>query len=401
MAGFHRSAMHCATPGIARGTSANGMSARRAAQKRSGSRERITPAGKTLSITLPTSRGWMRAGCRDIGSTQPNGQPGPLLAAVLDQPVEATFDAYLADQAIERLRSCAATWHEGAQPFSLGVHWFGPHLPYCIPREWFDRYDPGAIELPRSIAETFAAKPRVQANYAAYWGFDTLSLDTWRKLIAVYRGYVAMIDVQIQRVLDAVRELGLWESTAIIFTADHGEFTGSHRLNSKAPAMYDDIYRIPMIVRIPGAPAARVESRFASLLDLTPTVLELAGTPVPDHMDGRSLVPLVRGEPVTAWRDAIVAEFHGLHFPYPQRMLRTERHKLVVNPADVNELYDLRSDPDELLNRYDHPEMAGIRDQLLNRLHAELRRRGDSFHSWMAAMHEVDAGVPEGRALNL
>jgi len=325
----------------------------------------------------------------EIRAISPNGQEGSLLAGVLEQPVDATFEAFLADQAIERLRAYAASWHEQHQPFFLGVHWFGPHLPYCIPRDWFERYDPASIELPRSIAETFAGKPRVQAQYSAYWGFDSLSLETWRRLIAAYLGYVAMIDEQIQRVLGAAQELGLWDSTAVIFTADHGEFTGSHRLISKAPAMYDDIYRIPMIARIPGAPAGRTDTRFASLLDLTPTILDLAGVTIPDHMDGRSLAPLTRGDEQLEWRDAIFAEFHGLHFPYPQRMIRTERYKLVVNPADINELYDLGTDPDELHNRYNHPELGTIRRQLLARLYEELRRRGDNFYHWMTTMYEI------------
>ena len=315
-----------------------------------------------------------------------DGKPGRLLAGIVEQPTEATFDAFLADQAIDQLRDLAETWHTSRQPFYLGVHWFGPHLPYCIPREWFERFDTGSVELPGSIAETFAGKPRVQKSYSEYWGFDSLSLDTWRRLIAAYHGYVAMIDAQIQRIVDAVKCLGLWDSTALLFTADHGEFTGSHRLHSKGPAMYDDIYRIPLIARLPGAPAHRIESRLASLLDVPPTVLDLAGVPIPEHMDGCSLVPLIRGDDRTSWRDTILAEFHGLHFPYPQRMLRTDRYKLVVNPGDVNELYDLAVDPDELHNRYDHPELAEIRNHMYGRLQEELERRGDPLHHWMAAM---------------
>jgi arylsulfatase A-like enzyme len=87
----------------------------------------------------------------------------------------------------------------------------------------------------------------------------------------------------------------------------------------------------------------------------------------------------------------VVAEFHGHHFPYPQRMIRTEDYKLVVNPADVNELYDLRADPDELQNRYDHPELAGVRRELMSRLYDVLRERGDNFYHWMTSMFEVGA----------
>jgi len=142
---------------------------------------------------------------------------------------------------------------------------------------------------------------------------------------------------------------------------------------------------------VPGAPAGRVEGRFAGLTDLPATFLDLAGVPVPAHWQGRSLLPLLHGDDRADWPDHVTAEFHGHHFPYPQRMIRTHDAKLVVNPADRNELYDLRADPDELHNRYDHPEYAPLRDTLMRRLYETLRDRGDNFHHWMASMFPVGA----------
>lgn len=325
----------------------------------------------------------------EVRGTFPNGEPGNLLAGVLDQPVEATFEYFLAERTIERLRAYAADGRAGGQPFYLACHWFGPHLPYLIPRPYYDLYDPADVALPPSMAETFAGKPRVQRHYSAHWTFDSFTPDEWRKLIAVYWGYVTLIDEQLARIVAAVRELGLWDDTAILFTADHGEFTGAHRLHDKGPAMYDDIYRVPLVVRLPGAPGGRVEDRFATLTDLTPTFLDLAGVPAPPEYDGVSLLPLVRDEPAPGWRREVTAEFHGHHFPYPQRMLRTERYKLVINPADVNELYDLAADPHELLNRYEHPELTGVRRALTGRLYELLKARGDNFYHWMTTMFEV------------
>lgn len=326
---------------------------------------------------------------REVRGRFPNGEPGNLLAGVLAQPVEATFEYFLAERAIARLREYAAGYRDEGRPCFLGCHWFGPHLPYCLPEAYYDRYDPADVTLPPSMAETFAGKPLVQRHYSAHWTFDSFTPDEWRKLIAVYWGYVTLLDEQVARILDAVRDLGLWDSTAILFSADHGEFTGAHRLHDKGPAMYEDIYRIPLLVRVPGAPGGRVESRFATLTDFTPTFLDLAGLPPPPHYDGRSLLPLARGEAAPGWREEITAEFHGHHFPYPQRMLRTARYKLVVNPADVNELYDLEADPHELLNRYEHPELADVRRELLGRLYTTLRERGDNFYHWMTTMFEV------------
>jgi arylsulfatase A-like enzyme len=318
-----------------------------------------------------------------IRGTTPNGNPGNLLAARLRQPVEATFEHYLATRAIEHLDRYAAT----GRPFFLATHFFGPHLPYLLPDDYFDRYDPGLVPLPESIAETFDGKPPVQRNYSEHWTFDTIPLEVSRKLIAAYWGYVTLIDEQIGRILTRLDELGLTAETAVCFTADHGEFTGAHRLHDKGPAMYEDIYRIPGIVRVPGAqPVVRRE--FVTLTDFTATILELAGCDPTPAVDSRSLVPLVRGEHPD-WPAEVVAEFHGHHFPYPQRMIRDERYKLVVNPESVNELYDLFADPHELHNRYRHPEMAQVRRNLLRRLYDLLRERGDNFYHWMTPMYDV------------
>ncbi len=323
-----------------------------------------------------------------IRGTLPNGGPGNLLAARLHQPVEATFEYYLATRAIELMERYAAERAENQKPFFLELNFFGPHLPYVIPDEYFDLIDPAVVVLPKSISETFEGKPPVQKNYSAHWTFDTMPLEVTRKLIAVYWGYVSLIDAQIGRVMDAMTRLGLVDDTAVFFSCDHGEFTGAHRLHDKGPAMYEDIYRTPGIVRIPGGPAGQVRTEFVSLLDCTATILDIAGLDTTPAIDSRSLLPLVQGADVP-WQDDIVCEFHGHHFPYPQRMLRNDRHKLIVNPDSTNELYDLLIDPDELQNVYEHPEMRGIRSTMMRRLYELLRDRGDNFYHWMTSMYDV------------
>ncbi|MCS0500088.1 sulfatase-like hydrolase/transferase [Protaetiibacter mangrovi] len=322
-----------------------------------------------------------------IRGTLPNGRAGNLLAARLRQPIEATFERYLTDRAIEHLERYGGEWKESARPFFLSLNFFGPHLPYLVPDEYYDMYDPDAIELPESVAETFADKPAVQRNYSAHWGFDTLTPEESRKLIAVYWGYVSLIDAEIGRLNEALERLGLSDSTAILFSSDHGEFTGAHRLHDKGPAMYDDIYRTAGIVAVPGCPPGQSDE-LVSLLDTTATILELAGLDPAPAVDSRSLLPLVRGEDVE-WDDQIICEFHGHHFPYPQRMIRRGDVKLVVNPESRNELYDLATDPFELHNRYEHPEFAHVRRDLIGRLYRALRDRGDNFFHWMTSMYEI------------
>lgn len=326
-----------------------------------------------------------------VRGTFPNGEPGNLLAGITGQPAEATFEYFLAERTIERLRTYAETYRRDGRPFFLACNWFGPHLPYCLPEAYYRRYDPADVQLPASLAENFAAKPKVQQHYSAHWGLNSLPLEQWRELIAAYWGYVSLIDEQVGRITAVLDELGLTDETVVAFTADHGEFTGSHRLHDKGPAMYDDIYRIPLLIAGPGIRQGASEDRFVTLIDLTPTIAELAGAPTPGHYDGASLVPMLRGDPLPDWPDFVVAEFHGHHFPYPQRMIRTHRHKLVINPADRNELYDLATDPHELHNRYEHPEFGPVRRELMRRLYQTLQERGDNFYHWMTSMFDVGA----------
>jgi len=325
----------------------------------------------------------------EVRGTFPNGEPGNLLAATLHQPLEATFEHYLADRSIELLHRYA---EDPSRPFFLATHFFGPHLPYVLPQEYRQMYDPDDVELPASIAETFEGKPSVQRNYSAHWTFDTLSERTSRELIAAYWGYVTLVDSQIGRVLDAARELDLFDDAAVLFSADHGEFTGAHRLHDKGPAMYEDIYRIPGIVKAPGGIAGQTSEKLVHLIDMTATVLDLAGLDPAHAVDGSSLLPILRGDQDTAdapWREDLLAEFHGHHFPYPQRMLVTDRYKVVVNPDSVNELYDLQVDPHELRNAYEDPALREVRNDLLARLYRQLRDRGDNFYHWMTSMYPV------------
>lgn len=326
-----------------------------------------------------------------LSGTFPNGKPSISLAGIYAGPVEGTYPYFLAERAIARLNEYARNYERGGEPFHLSLHFFGPHLPYFSPREYADLYDPGLVERAPSMAETFERKPSVQAAYSGHWAFDTYPWEVWQKITAMYWGYVTLIDAQIGRVLDVVDDLGLRESTAVFFSTDHAGFVGNHRLSDKGPMMYDDIYHIPMLARFPGRWAAgQVVDSFVTLMDLAPTFLDLGELVVPDYMDGRSLRPLLEGATPADWPEEVYMEFHGHHFPYPQRGIRTRTHKLVINPPDVNELYDLVADPHELVNRYDDPAYASIQADLTKRLYAHLVEKEDNFYHWMTTNYEVE-----------
>jgi len=300
----------------------------------------------------------------------PESDPTRQSGGIDGRPVEASFTHFLTERAIEWLREYAATSPE--TPFYHGVHYFGPHNPYYLPEEYFRLYDPDDMELPESaIRETFEDKPRSHTAQR----IDFLDTDDWRRIIAAYHGWVTFIDEQVGRLLDTLRELDLLETTAIVYTADHGGFVTSHKSHDKGPAMYEDIYNVPLIASglASQGESGGLDERFVSLLDLPPTFLDIAGVETPDRYAGRSLFELNQED----WREAITAEFHGHKFAYEQRMIRTDQYKLVLNEADTAELYDLEADPHELTNRIGDPEYGSVAKELYERLAERLRNEGD------------------------
>ena len=322
----------------------------------------------------------------ELHDTFPESHPEFQSGGVDDRPIEASFTYYLAERAIERLRGYA----EGERPFYHGLHFFGPHNPYYLPAEYLHKYDPDEMVLPESaIRETFEDKPAAHKAQR----IDVLPTDDWRRIIAAYHGWVAFIDDQVGRVLDELDRLGLTEETAVVFTSDHGGFVSAHKSHDKGPAMYEDIYNVPLITRNLGQ-ADRNDEEFVSLLDLPPTFLDLAGVEVPDRYDGRSLLEIDAED----WREDIVAEFHGHKFAYEQRMLRTDRYKFVLNQSDTAELYDLQEDPHELDNRIDDPEYGEIVAELYQRLLDRLDETDDeppaTVETHLSAVKDV--WEPEG-----
>lgn len=349
------------------------------------------PTDHPAYVAYLEKNGLPRWSVRDeIRGTFPNGQPSLPMGGIYNGPVEGTYSYFLAELTIERLREYARHRHATGQPFFLRTDFFGPHLPYYLPQAYADMYDPSLVQRTASMDETFEDKPRVHQWYSQHWAFDTYTWETWQKVVAMYWGYVTLIDEQIGRILKEMDDLGLTENTVMFFSADHAGFVGNHRLSDKGPMMYDDIYRIPMIAHWPGQVApGTVCDEMVTLMDLTPTFLDIAGAPVPDAFDGRSIVPLLKGQTPEDWPEEVFLQFHGHHFPYPQRGIRSRTHKLVVNPADVNELYDLEQDPDELHNLIDDPAYRTVRDELMARLYAHLVASGDNFCHWMTTMFHV------------
>ena len=181
--------------------------------------------------------------------------------------------------------------------------------------------------------------------------------------------------------LSALSALGHDDDTVVIFTSDHGDMCGAHRMLDKHYVLYDDVVHVPLIVHMPGQQRGATTDAFVSnMLDLAPTLAALGGGDVPAHLHGTSLLPLLSGDPSFVPRADIVSTYNGQQFGlYSQRMLRERRWKYVWNATDVDELYDLEADPAELRNLIADPGVQGVVERMRRRLHAELKLAGDSL----------------------
>jgi arylsulfatase A-like enzyme len=177
---------------------------------------------------------------------------------------------------------------------------------------------------------------------------------------------VAHLDVQIGRILDALDRSDAAEHTWVIFAGDNGLALGSHGLMGKQN-LYEHSTRVPLIIRGPNLPRGRTSPALVYLFDLFPTICQAAGVPVPPEVEGRSLLPLLRGEASTV-RDSLFTAYRN-----SQRAIRDERWKLIRYPlVDRTQLFDLRRDPFETRDLSGSPKYASQQAALLNELrHAQ------------------------------
>jgi arylsulfatase A-like enzyme len=292
---------------------------------------------------------------------------GRLLIAGIDpRPVEATESRRDSDAAISLLRQ----YREIDQPFCIRLDFEGPHHPYMPPEQYAGLYEPASIPPWPNFSDDATTKPAAQGRLIEQRGVVGWTWGDWQPVVARYFGFVSYIDAEIGRVLDALDDLGLRETTVVIHTADHGDMTGAHGGQfNKGPLMYDEICRVPLIVHDPRSATRGVCRSLVGSPALMPTILELAGVPVPPGLHASSLVPWIVDPAAAPEDDAAYAEYHGDEWGlYSMRMIRTRTAKYVYSPHGSDELYDLEADPHELLNRIEEPGYSGLRGELRGRL---------------------------------
>lgn len=281
---------------------------------------------------------------------------------------------FLAGQALSFIRQTRGPWH-------LWVDFGVPHLP-CRPSAPFDSlYDPADIPPWPGYEDEFANKPYIHAQQSCNWGLTGMPWKDMAPQVARYYGMVSQLDDAIGRILRGLDELGQTEDTLIVFTSDHGDMCGNHRMLDKHYVLYEDTVRVPLILSGPGVPRMECDALVSNALDLPCTLAEIFDLPPPEGTHGRPL-PL-QGGPV---RQTITSSTNGQQFGmYNARMVTDGRLKYVWNLTDVDECYDLAADPGELVNRINDPALAEDIARLRKALYEDLRAHGDPFaNDWLA-----------------
>jgi arylsulfatase A-like enzyme len=301
-------------------------------------------------------------------------------------PEKYHYNAWIAEESNRQLDGFA----ESGEPFMLRSSFFDPHPPSLAPDPWHTMYDPSALTLPQVVEGEHDANPlhfrmtqETNPDFSDWResGFGIHGMhshlhdaDQMRQNLAVYYGMISLMDEYIGRILAHLEQLGLADNTLVVFTTDHGHLFGQHGMTAKGPFHYEDLVKLPFLVRWPDRVEAGSESdALLSLVDMTPSFLSAAGVTADWGMSGVDQTPVWTGAAGSV-RDHVVVENRHEPTTIHTRTYIDDRHKLTVHYGrDEGELFDLASDPKEIDNHWADPEWAKTRAKLTQSLlHAEL-----------------------------
>ncbi|NOU88352.1 sulfatase-like hydrolase/transferase [Paenibacillus sp. LMG 31460] len=314
-------------------------------------------------------------------------------------PEEVHYNNWIA----ERTNAYLEQFQSEDQPFMLWASFPDPHPPYLVSEPWASMYDPEKLTLPALTPGEHERNPphfgktqQASPDFSSYQetgkgvhGFSShlIPEQTQKKNMAVYYGMISFMDKYIGRILDKLDELGLAEDTIVVYTTDHGHFFGQHGLQLKGAFHYEDLLKIPFIVRYPGeVPAGTVSGAMQSLVDLAPTFLSFAGHSIPRVMTGVDQSNVWLGRQLEA-RNHIICEHRNEPTTMHVRTYVNHRYKLTVYyNRSYGELFDLQDDPGELYNQWDAPPYQRIKSELLlSFLWAEMGKEP----LWMPRLHHA------------
>ncbi len=318
----------------------------------------INPAGADRMVEHPK-----------IHSLVPNQFGGTLSWLASEFPESMHTDAMQAEDAAWVLERCAKT---PERPFFLAVGFFRPHTPYVAPKAYFDLHPPSSMRVASPNSLDTQRSPRA-AFASAKKEQDNLDVETTREILQAYYASVSFMDVQVGKVLKRLDELGLTESTAIVFTSDHGYHLGEHGLWQKM-SLFEQSARVPLLLVLPGiTQGGSVVETPVSHVDLFPTLCAATKTTAPENLQGQNLVPLCQNltQKGRGWALTQVSRGGGKENRFFGYSLRTERWRYTEwdNGEKGTELYDHFNDAMEVENLAENSEFQETVKDLRELLH--------------------------------
>ncbi len=260
------------------------------------------------------------------------------------------------------------------RPWMLWVSFTHPHSPYVTTQKYWDLYDHDEVDMPAVDDIPLDEKDAMSRwlHYAHGGDLHDVTREHIHNARHAYYGMCSYIDDKVGRLLDSLKALDIEDDTVVVFTSDHGEMLGERGMWFKQ-SFYEWSVTVPLILRIPGFDSRARCDRLVSLVDLLPTLMDLAGEgdfePI-SPLDGHSLLPMMAGESA-AWNNEVVSEYTGEGVVAPCRMVRVDNHKLIYTHGHRELMYDLSADPLELDNLAGRSEYARIEERLRARLLAD------------------------------
>lgn len=253
-------------------------------------------------------------------------------------------------------------------PFFLAVGFVRPHVPFVAPKKYFEPYSWQRMAFPISYNDDWVDMPKRAINYVTSVNAE-MNPTQEKKAIAAYYASVAYMDAQVGKVLNALKEEGLEDNTIVIFTSDHGFHLAEHRFWMKV-SLKEESVRVPLIIKVPGKKPAVCNS-LAELIDLYPTISELAGLTPPKHIQGKSLVRTI-DNPEAEVRDIIFTVTQG----GKSFLLRNRDWAFMSYNEDGSlgyELFDMKKDPHQITNLAKRPEHQDTLNQFKKLLKQKLK----------------------------
>lgn len=348
------------------------------------------PNSQTKWITQETYSDWMKeqkkskAGGKQYKDNAPeivSGNHTQLrsystpMVGLYKEGVPYFLDHYIASQSIAAIQN-----RSKEKPLLLNAMFLAPHPPFSVPEPYYSLYTPKDFKLPENVGQWYPGQSPLQMyNLTGFIG-ARYSREEWGNIWAKYLGLVKLLDDEVGRLVKELKDQGLYDQSIIIFTADHGEMLGSHSLWQKM-VMYEESAKVPLIIKLPaGTPVAIKQSdALISLVDIFPTLVDITGIKSAGQMDGESLLPILKGMPQK--RQSIFIQFDGNgSLGSSQRCIVEGNHKLIVDlfkDEAYVELYDVRKDPQEMVNLMFDKAYTTKADELIVALQAYMKNTGD------------------------